>query len=85
MSKTTNKYFPEVRERPVRMVLDRSIAPLCEQWLSEGQHGFRWVARIAISAKIGAAAQTPNEWVKRADLDLAPIETGASSPRLSQP
>ena len=58
MSKTTNKYSPEVRERSVRMVLDQ-----------EGQHASRWAAIVSISAKIGCAAQTLNEWVKKAEVD----------------
>ena len=58
MSKTTNKYSPEVRERAVRMVLD-----------NQGQHDSRWSAILSISAKIGCAPQTLNEWVKRAEVD----------------
>ena len=58
MSKTTNKFSPEVRERAVRLVLD-----------NEGQHGSRWQAVMSISAKIGCAPQTLNDWVKKAEVD----------------
>ena len=58
MNKTTNKYTPEVRERAVRMVLN-----------GEGQHDSRWSAILSISAKIGCAPQTLNEWVKKVEID----------------
>ena len=45
MSKTTNKYSPEVRECVVRLVVD-----------NQGQHSSRWQAILSISAKIGCSA-----------------------------
>jgi len=48
-----------VRDRAVRTVLDH-----------EGQHDSLWAAVVSISAKIGCAAQTLNEWVKKAAIEI---------------
>jgi transposase len=55
MSKTTNKFSPEVRARSVRMMLHH-----------EREYPSRWAAALSISAKIGCSAHTLLDWVKRA-------------------
>ena len=57
-SKATNKFSSEVRARAVRMVRHH-----------EGEHASRWAAVSSIAAKIGCAAQTLHEWVKKAERD----------------
>jgi transposase-like protein len=58
MSKTTNRFSPEVRERAVRMVTEH-----------RGEHASRWAAIVSIAAKIGCAPHTLNDWLNKADVD----------------
>ena len=58
MSKTKNKFAPEVRERAVRMVEDH-----------ERDYPSRWAAVVSIAEKIGCGPQTLHEWVKKAEVN----------------
>ena len=58
MSKTPNKYSPEVRERAVRMVFDH-----------QAEHASQWATIMSIALKIGCHPETLRSWVRQAERD----------------
>lgn len=57
MSKTPNKFSPEVRERAVRMVLEH-----------RDDYPSHWAAVVSVSQKIGCARATLHDWIKKAEI-----------------
>src|SRR3546814_10002890 len=53
MSKTTNKFSPEVRERAVRMVDEH-----------RADYGSEWAAMTSIAGKIGCTAEALRRWCR---------------------
>ncbi|GAA3659256.1 transposase [Acetobacter lovaniensis] len=53
MSKTRNKFSPEVRERAVRMVGEH-----------RADYGSEWEAMTSIASKIGCTAETLRRWCR---------------------
>ena len=69
MSKST-RYFPEVRERAVRMVFDH-----------QREYPSQWQAVVSIATKIGCTAETLRKWVRRAEIDTGRREEVTSDER----
>lgn len=67
MNKTTNTFTPEERKHTVRSVSD-----------NQSQHGSPWQAALSVSAKIGCAPQTLNDWVNKAEANRRKL-AGVSS------
>ena len=62
----TNKYSPEVRERAVRLVKE-----------ARKDYPSLWAAIESIAPKIGCAAVTLHEWVKKHEIDTG-VRDGVS-------
>ncbi len=58
MSKKSNRFSPEVRERAVRMVQEH-----------RGEYPSLWAAIESIVPKIGCIPQTLHEWVRKLEVD----------------
>lgn len=56
--KTLNRFSREVRERAVRMALER-----------QGDHASQWAAIASIAGKIGCTGETLRSWVRQAERD----------------
>ena len=67
MSKKSNRFSPEVRERAVRMVLEH-----------RGEYPSLWATIESIAPKIGCVPQTLNDWVRQHEVD-AGVRDGISS------
>jgi transposase len=53
-----SRFFPEVRDRAVRMVLEQ-----------QDKHESQWAAITSIAEKIGCTAETLRSWVRQAEHD----------------
>jgi len=67
MSKKSNRFSPEVRERAVRMVQEH-----------RGEYPSLWAAIESIAPKIGCVPQTLNEWVRKREIDTG-LRDGVTS------
>ena len=67
MSKKSNRFSPEVRERAVRMVQDH-----------RGEYPSLWAAIESIAPKIGCVPQTLHEWVRKQEVDTG-LRDGVTS------
>ena len=72
MSKKSNQFSPEVRERAVRMVLEH-----------RGEYPSLWAAIDSIAPNIGCVPQTLHTWVKRVEVDSG-VREGVSTSELQR-
>jgi transposase-like protein len=57
-TKTSNRFSPEVRQRAVRMVLERG-----------GDHASQWAAIGSIAAETGCMAEMLRGWIRQSERD----------------
>lgn len=75
MSKKSNRFSPEVRERAVRLVLDY-----------RGEYPSGWAVIESIALKISCVPQTVHEWVRKQEIDTGLREASpAKSETVSKP
>ena len=67
MSKKSNRFSPEVRERAVRMVQEH-----------RSEYASLWAAIESIAPKIGCVPQTLHEWVRKQEIDTG-LRDGVTS------
>ena len=65
-------YWPEVRERAVRLVSEH-----------RGEHRWEWAAICSIAEKFGCSSETLRKWVRRAERDQG-LSPGLSSDQLTE-
>jgi transposase len=56
--KKPSRFSPEVRDRAVRMVLER-----------QSEHESQWATIVSIAGKIGCSAETLRNWVRQVERD----------------